>query len=293
MNSSAGWFCVALLLCALATGACNRQAADPSTAQQADAALLAAVAGNDAASARPFLDDQFEWTDSAGLTRSGAESLTSLSALSAAVQGETGAQFYSYDQLEVVTGTRPSSRFLRVWARRPQGWRLFTMIDTPMVTGTPPFSVPITGQQPDCDNPCRNIPFTPQTPAQQEMLDTFMRLKVDEWHPNPDDWAPYVLDDVYYFTSAAAMSKADRVARLAQQRDSGAVVLPGDPVLSMRIAEFGPAAVMFARHAPYRGGKPFYSVRVWAFRDGMWRFANSAQTTIEAADPLPPVQPRS
>jgi hypothetical protein len=119
-----------------------------------------------------------------------------------------------------------------------------------------------------------------------------MRLKVDEWRPNPDDWAPYVLDDVYYFTSAAALSKADRVTRLRQQKESGAVVLPGDPVLFMRIAEFGPAAVMFARHAPYRGGKPFYSVRVWAYRDNLWRFANSAQTTIEAAAPLPPVQSR-
>ena len=53
------------------------------------------------------------------------------------------------------------------------------------------------------------------------MLDIFKRLKVDEWHPNPEDWAPYVLDDVYYFTSAAALSKADRVNRLAQQRQSG------------------------------------------------------------------------
>ncbi len=124
------------------------------------------------------------------------------------------------------------------------------------------------------------------------MLDIFKRLKMDEWHPNPDDWAPWVLDDAYYFTSAAAMSKADRVNRLAQQKQTGAPSVPGDPVLFMRIAEFGQSAVMFARHAPFRGGKPFYSVRVWAFRDGKWRFANSAQTTIEAASPVPAVGPR-
>ena len=82
---------------------------------------------------------------------------------------------------------------------------------SPIVTGSaPPFSVPTGGQSADCDNPCRTIPFNPATPAQREMLATFKRLKVDEWHPNPDDWAPYVLDDVYYVTSAAALSKADR-----------------------------------------------------------------------------------
>jgi hypothetical protein len=46
---------------------------------------------------------------------------------------------------------------------------------------------------------------------------------------------------------------------------------------------------MFARHAPFRGGKPYYSIRVWALRDGKWRFANSQQTTIEAAAPAAPV----
>jgi hypothetical protein len=283
---------IGLAGCLTLSGALAAQTPGAPGAQQPDRALLAAIAGSDAAGTRMLLDEQFEWTSAAGLTRNGAETLANLPALAAAVHGEAGAQFYSYDQLEVVTGTRPSSRFMRVWARRPQGWRLFAMIDTPIVTGTPPFSVPISGPQPDCDNPCRNIPFNPQTPAQREMLATFMRLKVDEWRPNPDDWAPYVLDDVYYFTSAAALSKADRVTRLRQQKESGAVVLPGDPVLFMRIAEFGPAAVMFARHAPYRGGKPFYSVRVWAYRDNLWRFANSAQTTIEAAAPLPPVQSR-
>jgi hypothetical protein len=273
----------------LCFSACGSQPApvQQETAQQADSDWLAAVPGNTAA-ASALLDEQFEWTDSRGQTRARDEVLANLPALAANLQGQSNAKWYAYDQLEVVTGERPGARFMRVWARRPQGWRLFTVIETPIVTGTvPPFSIPTGGQSLDCDNPCRNIPFDPETPAQQEMLATFMRLKMDEWHPNPDDWAPYVLDDVYYFTSAAALSKADRVTRLTQQRDSGAVVLPGDPVLSMRIAEFGTAAVMFARHAPYRGGKPYYSVRVWAHRDGLWRFANSAQTTIEAADPLP------
>ena len=285
--------CIALGVCAVALGANAGQSQAGSTAQQADRTLLAAVGKGDAAAAGTLLDSQFEWTNPSGLVRNSSETLASISALAADIRGETGVQAYSYDQLEVLTGTRPAARFMRVWARRPQGWRLFAMIDTPIVTGTsPPFSVPTGGQPADCDNPCRNIPFNPATPAQREMLTTFQRLKMDEWHPNPDDWAPYVLDGVDYVTSAAALSKADRLLRLAQQRQSGAASLPGDPVLFMRIVEFGQSAVMLARHAPYRGGKPYYSLRVWARRDGRWQLANTQQTTIEAAAPSAAVQPR-
>jgi len=293
MRRLATFACTALALCAVVHGARAAQTQSGPTAQQADQTLLATVGKGDATAAGTLLDTQFEWTNPAGLNRNRAETLATLSALAADLQRETGVQSYSYDQLEVITGTRPASRFMRVWARRPQGWRLFAMIDTPIVTGTtPPFSVPTGGQSADCDNPCRNIPFNPLTPAQREMLDTFKRLKMDEWHPNPDDWAPYVLDGVDYVTSAAALSKADRLARLTQQRQSGAVVLPGDPVLFMRIVEFGQSAVMLARHAPYRGGKPYYSVRVWAHRDGRWQLANTQQTAIEAAAPAAAVQPR-
>jgi hypothetical protein len=268
------------------------QGATAATAQQADRALLAAAAKGDTTAAGALLDTDFEWTTPAGINHKREETLAHLSALAMDVRGETGLRSYRYDHLAVMTGERPSTRFMRIWVQRPQGWRLFTMIDTAMVTGTaPPFSVPTTGQAPDCDNPCRTIPFNPATPAQREMLDTFKRLKMDEWHPNPDDWAPWVLNDVYYVTSAAALSKADRVNRLAQQQRTGAASVPGDPVLFMRIVEFGRSAVMFARHAPFRGGKPYYSVRVWAFRDGKWRFANSQQTTIEAAAPLSPTAP--
>jgi hypothetical protein len=165
------------------------------------------------------------------------------------------------------------------------------MIDTPIESGaTAPFSLPAKDPVLDCDNPCRNVPYNPKTSAQREMIATFKRLKMDEWHPNPDDWASYVLDNVNYVTSAAVLSKADRVNRLAEQKKTGGASLPGDPILFMRIEEFGRSAVMLARQAPFRGGKPYYSVRVWAFRDRKWRFANSEQTTIEAAAALPPVK---
>ncbi len=294
---------LALLLLAARGGQSAPQGAHDADSFALDLGWSATVRAGDAKTAAAALDAEFIWTDRSGRNRNKTQTLANLRALAAALTEESPAgadpdrpakssrEFYSYDRLEVVTGSRPDSRFMRIWARRPQGWRLFLMIDTPIETGAAaPFSIPGGGRAPGCDNPCRNIPFSPKTPAQREILETFKRLKTDEWHPDPADWAPYVLDGVNYVTSAGVLSKADRVNRLEQQNKSGAASLPGDPVLSLRIVEFGRSAVMLARHAPFLGGKPYYSVRVWAFRDGKWRFANSQQTTIAAAAPLPPVK---
>jgi hypothetical protein len=260
---------------------------------QADRNWTAAVQKGDATASGALLDSQFEWIDAKGQLRSRAETLGSLATLAGVVQGETNVQSYSYNRMQVFTGERQNVRFMRIWVQRSEGWRLFQMIETVRLASAPtPFAPPTGGPVLDCDNPCRTIPFNPQTSAQRQMLDIFKQLKVDEWKPNPDNWAPYVLDDVYYVTGAASMSKADRVARLAEQRRTGAVALPGDPVVSMRIAEFGQSAVMFARHNPFRGGKPYYSVRVWTHRDGRWQLANTQQTVIDSAANVASMIPR-
>ena len=127
------------------------------------------------------------------------------------------------------------------------------------------------------------MPYEPTSPNQKTIAALFQRLKMDEWHPNPDDWAPYVVDGVSYVTSSGALSKADRVAHLADMQKTGAAAVPGDPVVTMHISDFGDAALMITTHAPYRGGKPYYSVRVWTYKDKRWQLANSQQTTIDAA----------
>jgi len=133
------------------------------------------------------------------------------------------------------------------------------------------------------------MPFTPQTANERTIADLFMQLKMDEWHPNAERWAPYVLDGVFYTTATAQLSKEARVEYLAALEQTGEPSVPGDPVVSMRIVDFGDSAVMFARHDPYRGGQPYLSIRVWAFRDGRWQLANTQQTAIADA---PAVSPR-
>jgi hypothetical protein len=261
----------------------NSPAAGDENAAGADRDWTAALARGEAAAATGVMDAEFEWTDTAGRTRSRAESIEAITALATDLRGESDVRSYGYGHVTAITSARPDARTMRVWVRRAEGWRVFAVIGTALVTGTTPFAASGGGAGADCDNPCRTMPFTPTTENEKTIAGIFQQLKVDEWHPNPERWAPYVLDDVYYVTATAQLSKADRVARLTKLKETGAPSVPGDPVVSMRIVDLDDSAVMTARHNPYHGGKPYYSVRVWALREGRWQLANTQQTVVAAA----------
>ena len=245
-----------------------------------DRELIAALDANDTSAAAALLDAEFEWTNAAGRTLSRGESIDAIAALTADVRGETDVLRYPYGHVTAVTSARAGARTMRVWVLRPEGWRLFAAIGTALTTGTTPFAAAGGATAGTCENPCRAMPYTPTTENEKTIAGIFQQLKMDEWHPNPENWAPYVLDDVYYVTATAQLSKADRVARLAKAKETGAPSVPGDPVVSMRIVDLGDSAVMMARHNPFHGGKPYYSVRVWALADGRWQLANTQQTVI-------------
>jgi hypothetical protein len=282
----------AALLIAMATACGNNTTPQPETAlapapddaamaQQADATLLNALQAGNAETAGRVLDADFEWTDARGRTRGRPESLEGLASLGAEFQNEQDARRYHYGHVHVITSGRDGARMMRVWALGPEGWRLAAAISTALATGTTPFAATDPPANAECENPCRTMPFEPVTETTKEIARIFQQLKMDEWHPNPDNWAPYVLDDVYYVTATAQLSKADRVEHLEKLKESGTPSVPGDPVVSMRIRDFADSAVMMARHTPFRGGKPYYSLRVWAYRDGRWQLANTQQTVIQ------------
>ena len=260
--------------------ACGGEAAAPDAAS-ADTQWIAALSATDPSSATGALDAEFEWTDADGRTYARGDAAARLSTLAAALRGETSVQRYDYGHVHVVTSLRDQTRLMRVWALRADGWRLIGAIETRLATGATPFAASgaATG---DCDNPCRTMPYTPTSDNARQIAALFQQLKVDEWHPNPTRWAPYVLDDVYYVTETAQLSKADRVKRLTALAATGEPSVPGDPVVSMKIHDLGDSAVMIARHTPYRGGDPYYSLRVWAFRDGRWQLANTQQTVVRS-----------
>lgn len=253
---------------------------------EADQQFLAAVQSGKTQVVGGMLYPKFEWIDSRGKKRNKDQTDAALKALASSTQNETNVKEYKYDGLNVVTGERANSRFMRVWTKKDGKWKAVSFIDTPISSGTIPFSTSakVSG---DCVNPCRTSPFTPKTKDEKEMMKILFKLKVDEWKGIPEDWSHYVLDGVDYVTNYGAISKEARVEHLKKKHDSKAPITPGDPVVSMDIETFGNAAVMSSEMVPYGGGQPYYSVRVWSHEPDHWWFANSQQTTILDTDPLP------
>ena len=255
-------------------------------ALQADKSLLAALGKANKSAAGKLLDEDFVWTDTDGKSLKKAEVLGTLPTFATDNMGDEKVQTRFYGQVETIIGSHHNARFLRIWVKRPAGWRAFIVLDTPITSGSVPGSmVPSQG---DCENPCRTVPYKPTTAMDKAILADWQKTKVDEWHPDATDWPLHIADEFLIINNSSMRDKADRVALAKKQQEAG-IGTVGDPITAMEIHDFGDtAAVMISHHVPHRGGKPYYNVRVWTLRDGRWQLALSQQTSIQSADAEPP-----
>jgi len=252
---------------------------------QADHALSDALLKSDPAAAAKLLDDQFQWTDANGKTSSRTDTLRDIAALAQETASETDMKIHSYAELGILFGFHRNERFSRIWVNRPAGWKALLALDTPKPTQPPAATPPAAG---DCVNPCVSLPFTPATPADRAVIAEWQKTKMDEWHPDAADWSTHVAEEFLIINDRAERNKEQRTA-LARKWQEAGLRVPGDPVLSMSLSDFGDAVLMISRHAPYNGGKPYYNVRVFIHRDGHWPIAWSQQTTIQDAPAVPAV----
>ena len=276
----------------LSVGVLGRIAAADDAGQeavQADHALLSALGKSDKAAVGKLLDADFVWTDGDGKSMKKAEVLDGLSAYATDNQGEDEVQTHFYAQLETVLGSHHGARFVRVWVKRPAGWREFLELDTPIsAQGGQRGGIETGAGQGDCDNPCRTLPYTPKTAMDKAIVADWQKTKVEEWHPDAVDWPMHIADEFLIINNTGMRNKAERVV-IAQKAQAAGAGAPGDPITAMEIYDFGDnAAVMISHHVPHRGGKPYYNVRVWTLRDGRWQLAVSQQSTIQAAAAVPP-----
>jgi len=276
-----------LLFLAIWVGLLNPRLATADDTQplvQADQSFLKSLQAGDLKAVSALLDEKFEWTDTAGKTRSKQETLLDIKVIADSSSGEAAdVRTFNYGEVGYVLGARRDVRFLRVWVKRGADWRLFNDLETPI----PAEAAPLPSVTGDCANPCRTLPYTPTTEMDKAILDAWQHAKNDEWHPNPDDWALRVADE-FLIINRTARGKVERVGMIAKQRQNGEAGPPGDPIVSMRMFDFGDhTAVMLSLHNPYRGGKPYYNVRVWILRDSRWQLAVSQQTIIQSAAAAP------
>jgi hypothetical protein len=103
-------------------------------------------------------------------------------AATTAAPGSTDIHAYNYGHVGDVYGIDANSRFLGVWVKRSDGWKIFNYIETPIGP-----HVPLAPGGGNCDNPCHTIPYTPTTEVDKGILDAWHYAKNDEWHPDSAD----------------------------------------------------------------------------------------------------------
>jgi len=251
----------------------------------ADHALVAALAKSDSAAADKMFDADFVWTNSAGETMGRAMVVSSLP--KPPLGDESGAQASerTYGQVGAVQVASGKVHILRIWVKRPAGWRLLDYHEVTQRSGAAPPPGPGTN---DCENPCKGVPYAPKDDAEKGILKSWGELETAVTNHDPKGWAPHFLDEFVLIASGGAdpVTKAGRLEQLSKPGFG-----PAPPQLAanpeVRFIHFGDTVVMIAQANPY-SGKPAHISRVWVKRDGMWRMAFSYQTTIQSAAPIVP-----
>src|SRR5260370_17729865 len=149
-----------------------------------------------------------------------------------------------------VRGAQNNRRSLRGWARRGEGGKAFVVSETPVAPRTGRASVEAAAGAGDCDNPCRTVPYTPQTAMDKAILAAWQATKMIEWKPDAEAWARYIADEFMIINKTTIRNKPERVAIARKHQEMG-IGTPGDPILAMEFHDFAdnPPALT-SQHVP-------------------------------------------
>jgi hypothetical protein len=255
-------------------------AAEDQSILQADHEFVQATGKGGISTLGRLLDADLTWTDADGKTRTKSEVLDSLP--TPALGNETGAQVKQqiHSQVGAVMSGRDKTHVLRIWVRRPAGWRLLVYHEVALGRQTP---APAGSGVKDCENPCKTLPYKPRNEAEQGIIASWQALETGVTNHDAAAWAPHIADEFVMLGSSNdhPLTKADRIATLNLQKQTGFGSAPA-PLVSAQMFDFGDAVVMTCHHQPYTG-KPIHVSRLWIKRNGQWIMSISYQTTVQAA----------
>jgi hypothetical protein len=260
------------------TGKHVAAAGDDEAVLQADHAFVLAISKSDKASLGKLLDADFTWTDSEGKTQTKTEILQNLP--TPANGYDTAAKERTYGDVGSVQANSGRAYFLRVWVKRPSGWRALVYHEVVQLAAPPAAGGP--GVK-ECENPCKTVPYKPKNEAEQGIITSWQQLETAVTAHDSAGWSPHVAEEFIQVSSNNdhPLDKAGRMAVLDRQKQAAVGSAPA-PLVSARMFDFGDSVVMTCLHQPYHG-KPIHVSRVWIKRDGKWVMAISYQTTIQAA----------
>ncbi len=259
-------------------GSAVARAAGPDPAMiEADRAFVQAVASSDLAVLTKLLDDDFTWTDHEGVTKTKA--LTLRDAPKSAIPVEQAAEHkqYSYGEIGDVQVNLGRAHVLRVWVKRPTGWKVIVYQEV-MSLDSPPSFAPGAGK--DCKNPCKGIPFQARTEVEKQVAAAYSRLETAAMARNSAAFSTAVADE---FVAASSNSNKiyDKRGRMEDFDHAKVGGVAPTPLVSARMFEFGDAVLMKSEHRPDRG-RPLHVTRVWVKRNGSWVETLSYQTSVMA-----------
>jgi hypothetical protein len=254
----------------------------------ADRALADAMRTGDRSVARRLLALQFSYTDAAGKEYSRRDFLAGLKNLSALTAGDP--KLTMYGLLATVTGQRKAADdstafFLDIWVKQKGAWRALARHDVVIADGAPP-AAPVSaredGKAIECTNPCQTVPYRVRSPAEQDVLNSFLAIEKASIAHDAQEWSKHVTDDfLLYRSGAAPADKAARIAAIERQKQAADPVTVGE-IQALRLSVYGDAAAMITTQmVPDNSRPPYRAARVWVRRNGQWLMAVSVQTDIQ------------
>ena len=270
----------AALLCALifslAGAAPRAAAADDPAVLAADWDFAQAAAKSDSAALGKLLDNDFVWIDMNGKVSDLTRVLGSVPKISAAAGGAPKVRWHNYGQVEVTQTDSGRMHVLRVWVKRPKGWRALVYQEV-QSAAAPPIVTPSASKE--CENPCKSVGYTPKDDTERAVIAAYEGLETSAMKHDAADWDAHTGEE---FIAASSYSDRllDKPTRLAELKRENMAGLAPTPLASGQLFEFGDAVVMRSRHVPDRG-KPLQVTRVWVMRDGKWVETASYQTAVQ------------
>ena len=224
-----------------------------------------------------LLDDDFIWIDSKGKSLIKSQVLKNLPVpANADVEVQEG----NYGQAALIRANRGKVQVLRVWIKRASGWRAILYQEVTMVEKSEPPVAADSGSK-QCDNPCKSIPFQPETPSEREAIVSWQGVMQAMANNDAEAYAPLIADE---FTATdthhdRSYTKADRLSQLNKQKLAGTRSVP-PALVSARMFDFGETVMMIAREQR-ANAKAYFNTRMWVKREGRWQMLFSFNTRIE------------
>lgn len=271
-------FAIAALLVVLSVVP-PKSAADTSAEKamlQADRAFVAAVAKNDKASLAKLLDADFTWTDSDGKTQKKSEVLANIPKPGIADPAMAKLKDYTYGELGDVQADAGRVHELRVWVKRPAGWKAIVYQEVTSLENTPTVTP---GAGKNCENPCKSVSYDPKNETEKQVVSAYEHLETAAMAHNSAVFSTLVADE---FVAASSNSNKvyDKRGRMEDFDHSKMAGVAPTPLSSARMFDFGDAVLMTSFHQPDHG-KPLHVTRIWVKRNGNWVEALSYQTSIQ------------